>query len=84
MTALGNKHESFDITQPIGITMEYEALRGGETFTHSYNFHNEEGLNIFNLHDTVSPARLRAWLESVAAGLPTAQAAPPNKEESPP
>ncbi len=56
----GNKLESFDITEPIGITMEYEVLRGGETFTHSYNFHNEEGLNIFNLHDTVSPARLEA------------------------
>lgn len=46
--------ESFDITQPIGITMEYEVLKDGDSFTHSFNFYNEEGVNIFNTHDTVS------------------------------
>lgn len=49
--------DTFDVTRPIGVTMEYEVLRGGEVFTHSFNFFNEEGLNIFNTHDTVSPIR---------------------------
>jgi lipopolysaccharide transport system ATP-binding protein len=46
--------ETYDITEPIGITMDYEVLQEGEIFTHSYNFHNEDGINIFNTHDTVS------------------------------
>jgi lipopolysaccharide transport system ATP-binding protein len=54
--AMVNK-DSFDVTRPIGVTMEYEVLSAGEVFTHSYNFFNEDGLNIFNTHDTVSPLR---------------------------
>jgi lipopolysaccharide transport system ATP-binding protein len=46
--------ESYDITQPVGITMDYEVLTDGDSFTHSFNFYNEEGSNIFNTHDTVS------------------------------
>jgi lipopolysaccharide transport system ATP-binding protein len=50
--------ETYDITQPIGITMEYEVLTPGEVFTHSFNFFNEQGHNIFNSHDTVSELRM--------------------------
>ncbi|MDX2173407.1 MAG: ABC transporter ATP-binding protein [Bacteroidota bacterium] len=49
--------EEFDITQPIGISMEYEVVAEDLIFTHSYNFNNEEGINIFNTHDTVSDFR---------------------------
>jgi len=44
--------DSFDVTRPIGISMEYEVLKDGDSFTHSFNFFNEEGLNLFNTHDT--------------------------------
>ena len=50
-------NEEFDVTQPIGVSMEYEVLNEGLIFTHSYNFYNEEGINIFNTHDTVSEYR---------------------------
>lgn len=49
--------EEFDITGRIGVSMEYEVLTDGLQFTHSYNFYNEEGINIFNTHDTVSELR---------------------------
>ena len=49
--------ENYDITKPIGISMEYEVLQDGDIFTHSYNFFNEEGANIFNTHDTTSELR---------------------------
>jgi lipopolysaccharide transport system ATP-binding protein len=51
--------ETYDITEPVGISMDYTVLVPGETFTHSFNFHNEEGHNIFNTHDTVSEIRNR-------------------------
>jgi len=49
--------ESFQVTQPIGITIEYEVLEPGHRFTHSCNLFNEQGTNIFNSHDVVSPIR---------------------------
>ena len=49
--------EEFDVTKPIGISMEYEVIEDGLLFTHSYNFNNEEGINMFNTHDTVSDYR---------------------------
>ena len=49
--------EKFDVTGRIAVTMQYEVLREGEVFTHSYNFYNENGINIFNTHDTVSEER---------------------------
>jgi lipopolysaccharide transport system ATP-binding protein len=49
--------EKFDITNPIGVSIEYEVLTEGLVFTHSYNFFNENGVNIFNTHDTVSELR---------------------------
>jgi len=50
--------ENFEVTERIGVSMEYEVVEAGLVFTHSYNFHNEEGINIFNTHDTVSGLRL--------------------------
>jgi lipopolysaccharide transport system ATP-binding protein len=55
----GNILVNHDVTKRIGITMEYQVLRDGEVFTHSFNFFNEDGINIFDTHDTVSEARLR-------------------------
>ncbi len=52
-------NEEYDVTKPIGVTMEYEVLKDGEVFTHSYNFYNENGINIFNTHDTVSELRTK-------------------------
>lgn len=49
--------EEYDVTKPIGISMEYEVVEEGLKFTHSYNFNNEDGVNIFNTHDTVSDFR---------------------------
>ncbi len=52
--------EEYDITKKIGVSMEYEVVEDGLVFTHSYNFHNEEGVNMFNTHDTVSEYRTSA------------------------
>jgi lipopolysaccharide transport system ATP-binding protein len=49
--------ENFDVTKPVGISMDYEVLQDGDVFTHSYNFFNDQGVNIFNTHDTVSELR---------------------------
>jgi len=49
--------EIFDITQPIGVTMEYEVIAEGLIFTHSYNFYNDDGIHLFSTHDTVSEYR---------------------------
>ncbi|MDQ3100986.1 MAG: ABC transporter ATP-binding protein [Bacteroidota bacterium] len=48
---------NYDVTKRIGITMEYEVFKEGQIFTHSFNFFNEEGINIFDTHDTVSEMR---------------------------
>lgn len=49
--------ESFDITEPIGITMTYDVLKEGAIFTHSINLFNESGVNILSSHDVVSEVR---------------------------
>jgi len=49
--------EEFDVTKRIGISMEYEVVTEGLIFTHTFNFNNEEGVNMFNTHDTVSDYR---------------------------
>lgn len=49
--------DTYDITRPVGISMDYEVLKEGDVFTHSFSFFNEQGLNIFNTHDTVSEIR---------------------------
>lgn len=48
---------TFEVTEKIGITMEYEVLIEGIIFTHGLNVYNEGGLNIFNSHDVASPMR---------------------------
>ncbi len=53
-------NENFDVTMPIGVSMEYEVLRDGDIFSHSFNFFNEQGVNIFNTHDTTSLLRKEA------------------------
>jgi lipopolysaccharide transport system ATP-binding protein len=57
-TEEGVPSEEFDITKKIGITIEYEVFEDNEIFTHGLNVFNEEGINIFNSHDTVSKIRL--------------------------
>lgn len=54
----GREADTFDITRPIGITMEYRVLQAGDVFTHSYNLYNDKGVNILNSHDVTSPVRL--------------------------
>lgn len=56
-TADGSVQNTFEVTSRIGITMEYEVLSDGDVFTHSFNFFNEDGVNIFDTHDVVSPER---------------------------
>lgn len=53
----GKVIESFDITKPIGITMDYEVLKNNTTFTHSINLFNENGVHILSSHDIVSDLR---------------------------
>jgi len=50
---------TFEITKKIGVSMEYEVLEDGDIFTHSFNFYNEEGVNVFNTHDVVSDLRTK-------------------------
>ncbi|HEY6502329.1 MAG TPA: ABC transporter ATP-binding protein [Chitinophagaceae bacterium] len=47
----------FEVTDKIGITMEYEVLTGNGVFTHGLNLFNQENVNVFNSHDVVSPVR---------------------------
>jgi lipopolysaccharide transport system ATP-binding protein len=53
----GSVSNTFDVTEPIGVTMQYEVLEDGPVFTHGFNLHNEQGLNVFSSHDVVSPIR---------------------------
>jgi lipopolysaccharide transport system ATP-binding protein len=43
---------TFDTTEAIGITMEYEVLKDDTSFTHGINLYNQEHVNVFNSHDT--------------------------------
>jgi len=49
--------ENYDITKPIGISMDYEIIKVEEKFTHSFNVYNEEGVHLFSSHDTEFEAR---------------------------
>lgn len=40
------------IAKPVGIEMEYEVLKSGYILLPHYHFFNEEGVNIFQAHDT--------------------------------
>lgn len=49
--------EVFNISKPIGITVEYEVLSPGFILTPAFNFFNDRGINIFDSHDTSSEWR---------------------------
>ena len=53
----GTVTEVFDITKPIGITMDYIVLKEGYKFTHSINLFNEQGIHILSSHDNTSQIR---------------------------
>lgn len=63
-------HENYDITKPIGISMDYEVLKPGEKFTHSFNVYNEDGVHLFSLHDT----KFEATHQSIEKGIYTTTA----------
>jgi lipopolysaccharide transport system ATP-binding protein len=44
--------ESVDIIDPIRIEMEYEVLKSGYILMPHYHFYNEEGTEVFGVHDT--------------------------------
>jgi len=48
----GRITESVDIREPIGVEMEYEVLKSGYILMPHYHFYNEEGIEIFGVHDT--------------------------------
>jgi lipopolysaccharide transport system ATP-binding protein len=51
-TEEGQITESVDICQPIGIEMDYEVLKSGRILMPHYHLYNEEGIKVFNIHDT--------------------------------
>jgi len=51
----GKKLSTFDIQRPIGITMEYEVLRGDISLVDNFNVHNEQGIFLFVAHNVRSP-----------------------------
>lgn len=67
--------DTYDVTKEIYIHMEYEVFKEGDLFTHSYNFFNEEGVNIFNTHDTVSALRTQKREKGI---YKTTMVIPPN------
>jgi lipopolysaccharide transport system ATP-binding protein len=49
---------NFDITKPIGITVNYLVLKSMPAFIHAANIYDNEEVNIFNTHDVNSSLRL--------------------------
>ncbi|HVS90640.1 MAG TPA: ABC transporter ATP-binding protein [Mucilaginibacter sp.] len=47
-------NSTFDITEPIGVEIEYEVLQEGHTLWHGINFFTEDGINIFDSHSVTS------------------------------
>jgi lipopolysaccharide transport system ATP-binding protein len=45
---------NFDITEPLGIEIEYEVLEEGHVLWHGINFYTEDGINIFDSHSVTS------------------------------
>lgn len=43
--------ENFKITEKLGVTMLYEVLDSGNKIHSAYNFHNSNGVNIFDSHE---------------------------------
>ncbi len=53
----GSPCDSFDVTEPVGITMKYDVLEPGHFLTPACNFYNDRGVNIFDSHDTSQECR---------------------------
>ena len=51
-----NKNELsiHDITEPIGVKIQYNVLEAGHVLWHGINFYNEDGINIFDSHSVTS------------------------------
>ena len=54
-----NSKTGFEVTEPIGISFEYEVLTNNLKFTHGLNLFNDKGINIFNSHDVTSGIRIQ-------------------------
>jgi lipopolysaccharide transport system ATP-binding protein len=48
----GENKEKFRISEPIGVQIIYEVMKEGEILWQGYNFHNLEGINLFDSHNT--------------------------------
>jgi lipopolysaccharide transport system ATP-binding protein len=48
----GQVTESVDISRPVGIEMDYDVLKSGYILMPHYHLYNEEGIKVFNAHDT--------------------------------
>ncbi len=53
----GTIRSEFQVSERIGISMEYEVLEEGTVFTHGLNIYNSHGINVFNSHDVTSDFR---------------------------
>ncbi|HAS39372.1 MAG TPA: ABC transporter ATP-binding protein [Microscillaceae bacterium] len=53
-----NPKDQLDVTSSVGISIDYQVLKEGHTFTHGCNLYNEDDVNILNSHDIVSSLRL--------------------------
>lgn len=49
-----NSKKQFDITQPVGVEMEYEVFEENNILWHGLNLYNDEGVNIFDTHSVTS------------------------------
>lgn len=46
--------EFYDINEDVGLTLEYEVLKNGYMLQGAFNFHNINGINIFDAHENIS------------------------------
>jgi lipopolysaccharide transport system ATP-binding protein len=51
-TGDGQLKESIEISQPVGIEMDYEVMKPGRVLMPHYHLYNEEGVEVFCAHDT--------------------------------
>jgi lipopolysaccharide transport system ATP-binding protein len=49
-----NELSVHDITEPIGVKIQYKVLEAGHILWHGINFYNEDGINIFDSHSVTS------------------------------
>jgi len=63
--AAGEIKDSFDIGEPVSITMKYEVLTAGHKLNAAVNFFNINGVNIFDSHQTSDPL----FTQNIAPGI---------------